>query len=138
VPDVPAPSPRSRARHAALLVFSVLPGWLLVAGVAWPWIAPIGDGTVQTALCWFASVGVLNIGKLFVPDGDGPAPDGRILWFSGMAALLLVNRSYLEWRCREAGVPPRVVLAAAWAPWFLAVSFWIFLAGHAVIEILAD
>jgi hypothetical protein len=126
---------RSRAAQAALLVFSIVPGWLVVAGVAWPWIAQLGDGTVQTAVCWLGSIVVLNIGKVFIPNEDLPEGEIRIPWISGVAEMLLVNRNYLEWRTSQSGLPLAAVLPFAWAPWFAAIAFWVFLAGHAVIAI---
>jgi hypothetical protein len=121
-----------RLESMGMLVFSLVPGWLIAAGFAWSLAAYPADRTVQTAACIFAAIAVLNVGSIVRNEGRWTFPVGSIPWFSGVAQMVLINRAYLDARSRAAGVPRIVVVVLAWGPWWALAGSWVLLVLYAV------
>lgn len=127
-----------RSASIAALAFSVLPGWLVVSGTALTaWLYDRTQwSTVPFLVGIFGAVAILRWGRVALPDFPKAVDVGRIPWFSGMAEQFYLSRAYLVRRAEAAGVSARLLIVAAWSPWWAMAGFWVLLMVSAIVDFL--
>lgn len=127
-----------RWSSAAFLLVSIVPGWAIAASIATTTYLYERTEWASVPFAAGALVAVAGhqIGHVLIDKETWPAEPGSIPWVSGVAAQSYITRRYLDRRARTIGLPTWFVLLIVWPPWFGLIGFWLFLAGHAVLDFL--